>query len=101
MKKCPVCHQSFTNYTHLKKTLSKPFSKRLEESISDRRGIIRCPHCDSRLKKKLNIWVIPALLPVLFSTILYCSGSNYSYLFIITLVLFIIFYGNLPFEPYD
>ena len=101
MKKCPVCQQSFTGSMHLKKTVSKGICKLFEEFFTDGKGVVRCPHCEARLRKKISIWFIPALVPFIISAILCSINRQYSFLMLLSIVFFMIFYICLPYVPYD
>ena len=101
MKKCPVCHQTFTNMVILRKNLSKSMPKLLKEQFTDGKNVIRFPHCGVRLRKKVSIWFIPAFLPFLISAWLTTVNRQYSFLMIPSIVIFMIFYVNLPYVPYD
>lgn len=101
MKKCPVCHQTFTQGMLLKKSISKSFSKRLSEQFTDGKGVIRCPHCNARLRKKISVWFIPALMPFFVSAVLYPINSFFEPLMYLSIVFFMLFYINLPYVPYD
>jgi len=86
----------------LKKSLSKPAADLLGERLMDGKGIIRCPHCGARLRKKISVWFIPALLPFLVSAVLYSihHSDSLRYLMILSIVFFLVFYINLPYVPY-
>ena len=101
MKKCPLCHQSFTSRMLTKKALSKRPSKLLGEYVTDGRGVIRCPHCSTRLRKKISIWFIPALMPYILSAIWYITTGRYAFLMYLSIAFFMVFYVNLPYVPYD
>lgn len=101
MKKCPVCHQTFTNMMILRKNLSKTMPKLLKEQFTDGKDVIRCPHCGARLRKKVSIWFIPALIPFLISAVLTSVNRQYSFLMILSIVFFMFFYISLPYVPYD
>lgn len=101
MKKCPVCHQFFNQRMLLKNQLSKKPSKLFSEHLTHGKGVIQCPHCSAWLRKKISVWFIPALIPVLISGILYPINHQYAFLFIISMIFFMIFYANLPYVPYD
>lgn len=101
MKKCPVCHQAFTRNMIFHKKVSQSISTLLGEHLTDGKGVIRCPHCGVRLRKKRSIWFIPALIPFLISTVWYSINHQYSFLVILSIAFFMLFYGNLPYVPYD
>ena len=101
MKKCPVCHQRFTQYMLLKKKLSKSSSTLLGEYLTDGKNVIRCPHCEARLRKKISVWFILALLPFFISAVLTALNHSWSFLMILSIVFFMLFYINLPYVPYD
>ena len=101
MKKCPICQKSFTRSMILKKSLFQPTSKLLGDHLTDGRGVIRCPHCATRLRKKISIWFIPTLVPFLISAIWYSINRQYAFLMVLSIILFVIFYVNLPYVPYD
>ena len=101
MKRCPVCHQPFTSRMLTKKALSKRPSQRLGEYVTDGRGVIRCPHCSSRLRKKISSRFILALIPYILSALLYMNTHRYGFLMYLSIAFFIIFYINLPYVPYD
>ena len=101
MKKCPICHQSFTKRMLLQKSLSKPMNELLGKKFTDGKGVIRCPHCGARLRKKISVWFIPALLPFIVSAVLGSVNRSLSFLMIPSIVLFMLFYVNLPYVPYD
>ena len=54
MKKCPVCNQTFTWRMLLHRKFSQSFPNLLGEHLTDGKGVIRCPHCGSRLRKKIS-----------------------------------------------
>ena len=101
MRKCPVCRQSFNQLMLLKKKLSKPTSDLLEEHLIDGKGVIRCPHCGTRLRKKKSVWFVPMLLPFLVSAVMYSTNHSLWFLMVLSIVFFMIFYINLPYVPYD
>ena len=101
MKKCPVCHQTFTSTMILRKKASQSVGDLLGEHLSDGKGGLRCPHCKSRLRKKISVWFIPALMPYLISAILCSVDRQYAFFMIPSILLFMIFYVNLPYVPYD
>lgn len=101
MKKCPVCHQTFTNMVILRKNLSKSMPKLLKEQFTDGKNVIRCPHCEARLRKKISIWFIPSLLPFFASAWLTSVNRQYSFLMLPSIVFSMIFYMSLPYVPYD
>ena len=92
VRKCPVCHQSFNRRMLLHKSLSKPMSGLLGEHLTDGKGVIRCPHCKARLRKKMSVWFIPALLPFLVSAVLYSTNHSLWFLMVLSIVLFMLFY---------
>lgn len=101
MKKCPVCHQSFTSRMLIKKALSKRPAKLLGEYVTDGKGVIRCPHCSARLRTKISVWFLPALMPYILSTIWYIITGRYAFLMYLSIAFFMVFYVNLPYVPYD
>jgi len=101
VKKCPVCHQSFSQYTLLKKKLAKPMSDLLGEHLTDGKGVIRCPYCGSRLRKKISVWFFPMLLPFFASAVLYATNHSLWFFMPLCIVFFMLFYINLPYVSYD
>jgi len=101
MKKCPVCHKTFTRSMVLQNNLSKSVSKLTSEHLMDGKGVIRCPHCSARLRKKISIWFIPALIPFVISVWWYSINHQYPIFIAIAIAIFVIFYSNLPYVPYD
>lgn len=101
MKKCPVCNQKFTRTMILSKKMSKSVTDLWGEHLTDGKWIIRCPHCGSRLRKKISVWFILALTPFLISAGVYIASHQYEFLVILSVVLFMVVYINLPYVPYD
>ena len=101
MKKCPVCNQSFTRTAILRRKFSQSTTDLLGEHMMDGKGVIRCPNCKARLRKKISIWFILAIIPFLFSVGLYTVEQQYGFLIILSVVFFMIVYINLPYAPYD
>ena len=101
MKKCPVCHQTFTKTMILNRKASQSTSDLLGEHLTDGKGVIRCPHCKARLRKKFSIWFILALMPFFISAILCSFNRQYTFLMIPSITFFMIFYVKLPYVPYD
>ena len=101
MKKCPICNQSFTITMILRRKFSQSATDLLGEHIADGKGVIRCPHCKSRLRKKISIWFFFALIPFLISVGIYFFCHQYEFLMILSAVLFVAVYINLPYAPYD
>ena len=101
MRKCPVCHQFFNQRMLLQKSLSKPATDLFGDHLTDGKGVIRCPHCGARLRKKISVWFIPALVPFLVSSVLYSTNHSLWFLMVLSIVFFLIFYINLPYVPYD
>lgn len=101
MKKCPRCNQPFTKTMILRRKFSLSATDLLGEYMADGKGVVRCPHCKSRLRKKLSIWFVLAMIPFLFSVGLYTVHHQYWFLMILAIVLFMIVYINLPYVPYD
>ncbi len=101
MKKCPVCQKTFTRSMIFKKNVIKSPHELLWKKLTDGKGVIRCPHCAARLRKKISIWFIPALIPFLISSIWYSINRQNDFLMILFAVFFMIFYVNLPYVPYD
>ena len=100
-KKCPVCQKSFNRRMLLKKNAEKSSHVLLEEHLTDGKGVIRCPHCAARLRKKISICFIPALIPFIISSILYSINRQNAVFVILSAVIFMVFYVNLPYIPYD
>ena len=101
MKKCPICNQKFTRTMILRRKMSQSATDLLGEHLTDGKGIIRCPHCKSRLRKKISVWFMLALVPFLISAGVYIFSHQYEFLIILSVVLFIVVYINLPYVPYD
>ena len=101
MKKCPICKQSFTQTAILRRKFSQSTTNLLKEHIMDGKGVIRCPNCKARLRKKISIWFILAIIPFLFSVGLYTVEHQYEFLIILSIVFFMIVYISLPYVPYD
>lgn len=101
MKKCPICNQSFTITMLLRRKFSQSATELLSENIADGKGVIRCPHCKSRLRKKFSICFFLALIPFLVSVGIYIFSHQYDFLIILSIILFIAVYINLPYAPYD
>ena len=74
---------------------------RLGESLTDGKGVIRCPHCRSRLRKKVSIWFIPAMIPYIIAAVMTSINHKYAFLMMPSIVFFLIFYINFPYVPYD
>ena len=101
MKKCPICNHRLTTTMLLHRKFSQHPKDLLEEHLSDGKGIIRCPNCKSKLRKKISFWYILAIIPFLFSVVLYTVTHQYELFIILSIVLFMIVYINLPYAPYD
>ena len=100
MKNCPVCNKKFTRAMMASRRTSKPIKVMLEH-MSDGRGVVRCPHCQSRLRKKISIWFFIALIPFIVSTAIYTLNHQYAFLIYLSVAIFMIVYINLPYVPYD
>ena len=101
MKKCPVCHQTITGTMILRRKVAQSMPDLLGEHFTDGKGVIRCPHCKSRLRKKISVWFIPAMIPFVVSVWLYTVNPSLKYTMIISIVFFMLFYISLPYVPYD
>lgn len=101
MKKCPVCNQRFTMAMLMRRRFSQSATKLMGEYFADGKGVIRCPHCESRLRKKISISFLLALIPFLISVGIYIFTRQYDYLMYISIMLFLVVYINLPYVPYD
>ena len=101
MKKCPVCNQTFTWRMLLHRKFSQSFPNLLGEHLTDGKGVIRCPHCGSRLRKKISFIFFLALTPFLISAGVYMVSHQYSFLMILSVAFFLFIYINLPYVPYD
>ena len=101
MKKCPVCNQHFTRSMILRRKYSQSATNLFGEFLTDGKGVMRCPHCKSRLRKKMSVWFLLALIPFIISYGIYVSCHRYEFLMTLSVVIFMIVYISLPYVPYD
>ena len=101
MKKCPVCHQPITEYQLLKQSFSRTPGELVKTKLMDGKGVIRCPHCKARLRKKLSAWYLVAMLPFIAAALWYSTTGQHAFLIYLSIIPFIIVYANLPYVSYD
>ena len=100
MKKCPVCSKKFTRAMMANRRKSQSTKDLILECMVDGKHIVRCPHCESRLRKN-SIGFFIALIPFIVSTAIYTLNHQYAFLIYLSVVIFMIVYLNLPYVPYD
>ena len=100
MKKCPVCSKKFTRAMMASRRKSQSTKDLILERMVDGKHIVRCPHCESRLRKNFIGFFI-ALIPFIVSTVIYALNHRYAFLIYLSIVIFMIVYINLPYTPYD
>ena len=100
MKKCPICNKRITITMILHRKSFQSTTDLFKEHFEDGKGGIRCPHCNSRLRKKKSVWFLLALIPFLISCIVYAFTHQYEVFLILSVIFFIIVYISLPYVPY-
>ena len=101
MKKCPVCQQFFTSRQVLKHRFSQSPGNYLKTTFLDGKHVTRCPHCNTRLRKKLSIWYLISFLPFIASALWYSNTGKYAFLIYLSIIPCIIVYAILPYVSYD
>ena len=101
MKKCPVCQQFFTSAQLLRQSFSRTPGEFVKTKLMDGKHVIRCPHCKARLRKKLSVWYLVAMVPFIAAALWYSKTGQYAFLIYLSIIPPVLVYAMLPYTPYN
>jgi hypothetical protein len=101
MKKCPVCQQFFTSAQLLRQSFSRTPGEFVKTKLMDGKHVIRCPHCKARLRKKLSVWYLVAMVPFIAAALWYSNTGQYAFLIYLSIIPPVLVYAMLPYTPYN